>query len=84
MRNAAVLAGAALALVPFAGVLRTAPDTPPKIVNDGHGDYVYVSAGSFHMGDNFGDGEARERPAHIVDLDAFYIGKFEITNKEWR
>jgi len=36
------------------------------------------------MGDNFGDGEARERPAHIVDLDAFYIGKFEVTNKEWK
>ena len=77
-------AGAALALVPFAGRWRTAPDTPPKIVNDGHGDYVYVPAGSFHMGDNFGDGEARERPAHIVDLDAFYIGKFEMTNKEWK
>jgi formylglycine-generating enzyme required for sulfatase activity len=36
------------------------------------------------MGDNFGDGEARERPPHIVDLDAFYIGKFEMSNKEWK
>ena len=57
---------------------------PPAVVNDGHGDYVYVPAGSFHMGDNFGDGEARERPAHVVDLDAFYIGKYEMTNAEWR
>ena len=53
-------------------------------VNDGYGDYVYVPAGSFRMGDNFGDGEARERPVHVVELDAFYIGKYEITNGEWR
>jgi formylglycine-generating enzyme required for sulfatase activity len=54
------------------------------VVNDGYGDYVLVSAGAFHMGDNFGDGESRERPVHTVDLDAFYIGKYEISNGEWR
>ena len=32
----------------------------------------------------FGDGESRERPVHTVDLDAFYIGKFEMTNGEWK
>jgi formylglycine-generating enzyme required for sulfatase activity len=53
-------------------------------VNDGYGDYVFVPAGAFKMGDNFGDGESRERPVHTVDLDAFYIGKYEITNGEWR
>ncbi len=36
------------------------------------------------MGDNFGDGESRERPVHVVDVDAFYIGKFEVTNADWR
>jgi formylglycine-generating enzyme required for sulfatase activity len=56
----------------------------PKVVNDGYGDYLLVPAGSFKMGDNFGDGESRERPVHVVDLDAYYIGKFEITNGEWR
>ena len=56
----------------------------PPVVNDGYGDYVYVAAGAFKMGDNFGDGEARERPVHVVDLDAFYIGKYEITNAEFR
>src|SRR5436853_6711922 len=84
MRNSAWLGAAALALVPFVAVLRTAPASAPPVVNDGHGDYVYVPAGSFHMGDTFGDGEARERPAHVVDLDAFYIGKFEMTNGEWK
>ena len=56
----------------------------PKTVNDGHGDFVYVPAGAFKMGDNFGDGEPRELPVHTVELDAFYIGKYEVTNGEWK
>jgi formylglycine-generating enzyme required for sulfatase activity len=56
----------------------------PKSVNDGYGDYMLVPAGSFKMGDNIGDGESRERPVHTVDIDAFYVGKYEITNGEWR
>ena len=57
---------------------------PPAVINDGHGDYVYVPAGAFQMGDNFGDGESRERPVHTVELDGFYIGKYEVTNAEWK
>ncbi len=45
---------------------------------------MLVPAGAFQMGDTFGDGEPRERPAHKVELDAFYIGKYEVTNGEWR
>ena len=56
----------------------------PKPVNDGYGDFVYVPAGPFKMGDNFGDGEARERPVHAVHVDAFYIGKYEVTNGDWK
>ena len=55
-----------------------------KTINDGFGDLVSVPAGAFKMGDNFGDGESRERPVHTVTLDAYYIGKFEITNADWR
>ena len=56
----------------------------PKTVNDGYGDFLLVPAGPFKMGDNFGDGESRERPVHLVDLDAFYIAKFEVTNGDWK
>lgn len=56
----------------------------PPVANDGYGDLVIVPSGAFKMGDNFGDGESRERPVHTVELDAFYIGKFEVTNAEWR
>ena len=36
------------------------------------------------MGDNFADGDPRERPVHPVELDAFYIAKYEMTNGEWK
>lgn len=58
--------------------------TDPKTVDDGFGPLVLVPAGSFPMGDNFGDGESRERPVHTVHVDAFYIAKFEVTNAQWR
>ena len=56
----------------------------PATMDDGYGELVLVPAGPFRMGDNFGDGEARERPAHMVELDAYYIGKYEVTNAQWR
>jgi formylglycine-generating enzyme required for sulfatase activity len=78
--------GGTLGLLLAGGVvaLMSAPAGPPAVVNDGHGDFVYVPAGAFKMGDNFGDGESRERPVHSVELDAFYIAKYEMTNGEWR
>jgi len=72
-----------LLLAPVA-LLLPAPATAPAVVNDGHGDFLLVPAGSFRMGDNFGDGLPRERPVHVVELDAFYIAKFEMTNGEWK
>src|SRR5579871_3498814 len=69
-------------VVPIAVLaMRPAANGP---VSDGYGDYVYVPAGPFRMGDNFGDGDSRERPVHVVELDAFYIAKFEMTNGEWK
>jgi iron(II)-dependent oxidoreductase len=35
------------------------------------------------MGDDRGC-LARDEPAHVVDLDAYYIAKFEVTNREWK
>ncbi len=56
----------------------------PQTADDGYGELAYVPAGAFRMGDNFGDGEPRERPVHQVELDAYYIGKFVVTNAQWR
>jgi formylglycine-generating enzyme required for sulfatase activity len=77
-------AAGALFLLWVSGGSRPTSASPPAVVNDGHGDYVYVPAGAFRMGDNFGDGESRERPVHVVELDAFYIAKYEMTNGEWK
>ena len=61
-----------------------ASPAPKGSVNDGYGDYVVVPAGSFKMGDGSNEGLARERPVHLVNLDAYYIAKFEVTNREWK
>jgi len=55
----------------------------PKTCNDGYGDYVIVPAGTFLMGDNFAEGDADEIPVHTVYLDAYYIGKYKVTNLEY-
>jgi formylglycine-generating enzyme required for sulfatase activity len=42
---------------------------------------VYVPAGSFMMGAENADDEM---PVHEVSLDSFYVGKYEITQRQWR
>jgi formylglycine-generating enzyme required for sulfatase activity len=74
----------AVAAVGTLFVVLAASAQPAKVVSDGHGDYVYVPAGAFRMGDASGDGDSRERPVHVVELDAFYIARFEMTNGEWK
>ena len=80
-----VLTVAALGASMLAGQPRLAAQaSPAKTVDDGYGVFVYVPAGAFTMGDTFGDGDGRERPVHTVEVDAFYIGRFEVTNAQWR
>jgi formylglycine-generating enzyme required for sulfatase activity len=52
--------------------------------NRGNGttEMVFVQGGSFKMGSN--DGDSDEKPVHSVAVDAFYIGKYEVTQKEWK
>lgn len=45
-------------------------------------DMVFVQGGSFKMGSVLGG--ADERPVHLVSLDDYYIGKFEVTQLQWR
>ncbi|MEO5823209.1 MAG: SUMF1/EgtB/PvdO family nonheme iron enzyme, partial [Vicinamibacteraceae bacterium] len=93
--RALVLAAAAIASAtvvtrpPSLGAQAAAAPARPaastgKTIDDGYGAFVHVPAGAFTMGDTFGDGDGRERPVHTVDVDAFYIGKFEVTNAQWR
>jgi formylglycine-generating enzyme required for sulfatase activity len=43
---------------------------------------VFVQGGTFQMGSN--DGEDYEKPVHTITLNSFYIGKYEVTQKQWR
>ena len=43
---------------------------------------VFVKGGTFQMGSD--NGESDEKPVHQVTLSDFLIGKFEVTQKQWR
>ncbi len=43
---------------------------------------VVIPAGRFEMGSN--DGGIDERPVHAVDVKGFAIGKYEVTQGQWR
>ena len=36
------------------------------------------------MGDTFGDGIANEQPVHEVDIDSFYLGRYQVTQAQWK
>jgi formylglycine-generating enzyme required for sulfatase activity len=42
---------------------------------------VLVEGGTFQMGSD--NGEDREKPAHRVTVGSFYMGKYEVTQREW-
>ena len=47
---------------------------------------IWVEGGTFTIGCTDGDctSDGREEPAHQVTVSGFYIGKYEITQKEWK
>jgi len=47
-------------------------------------EFVYVKGGCFQMGDTFGDGYSDEKPVHEVCVDSFYIGKYEVSQGQWK
>jgi len=50
--------------------------------NNGN-DMVLIPAGTFQMGDSFGEGEYDERPVHTVTLSSFYMSKYETSNSQY-
>ena len=47
----------------------------------GEFEMVFVQGGSFQMGSNESDDE---KPVHTVTVGDFYMGKYEVTQKQWR
>jgi formylglycine-generating enzyme required for sulfatase activity len=47
-------------------------------------EFVYVRPGCFDMGDSFADGELDEKPVHEVCIRDFNMGKYEVTQGQWK
>jgi sulfatase modifying factor 1 len=47
-------------------------------------EFVLVKGGCYPMGDTFGDGEDGEKPIHNVCVKDFYLGKYEVTQGQWK
>lgn len=47
-------------------------------------EFIRVPGGCFIMGDTYGDGQGDEKPLHEVCVDSFWMGKFEVTNSQYR
>ena len=47
-------------------------------------EFVSVKGGCFEMGDSVGDGDTNERPVHQVCVSDFAIGKYEVTNGQFK
>jgi formylglycine-generating enzyme required for sulfatase activity len=50
----------------------------------GYPNMTYIPGGEFEMGDHFApEGYEDELPVHAVLVDAFFMGRFEITNQQY-
>lgn len=47
-------------------------------------DMVYVEGGEFIMGSDEEDADTDESPMRTVQMESFYIGRYEITQKQWK
>ena len=58
-------------------------NTPPSITRnfDFEPEMVFVKGGTFQMGSNDYD---NEKPIHDVTLNDYYIGKYELTQAQWK
>ena len=47
-------------------------------------EFIYVQGETFQRGDLFDEGKSNEKPIHDVKLDNFYIGKYPVTQGQWK
>jgi len=64
-------------------ILGEEPDTYDPNYNPDIGAMVFVKGGTFTMGCTDGECGKHETPTHQVTLTDYYIGKYEVTQKEW-
>ncbi len=47
-------------------------------------EFVFVKGGRYEMGDTFGDGYDNEKPVHEICVDDFWMGRYEVTEGQWK
>ena len=47
-------------------------------------DMVAIPRGQFLMGSPEGEGRSNEKPQHPVNVPSFFMGKYQVTQKQWR
>lgn len=70
-----------------APVTTAMPEKPgvfPQEQCTGCPEMVFVKGGAFDMGYDGEGGNSNEKPVHRVTLPDFYLGKYEVTQAEWR
>jgi len=66
-------------------IVKENPKIKPKtIINEYAHEMIFVKGGTFQMGDEYGDLNNDCIPIHQVTVDNFYIGKYEVTQKQWK
>ncbi len=62
------------------------PSDKDKVLERPIGKYemIFIKGGCFEMGDMFGEERPDEKPVHEVCVDDFYLGKYELTQGEWK
>jgi formylglycine-generating enzyme required for sulfatase activity len=83
IESAVIAALTAIAPSPTPLPVPTEPPTPtpePFITETG-ARMLYMPGGIFSMGND--EGEADERPAHLINLDAYHIDETEVTNGQY-
>ena len=53
-----------------------------SVLTSNEPEMVFIHGGTFQMGDIFNE-DFGSKPVHTVTLDSFYIGKYEVTQKQW-
>jgi len=72
-----------LLFMAIAAVTLMAGDCTPQEAPFPQPEMVSVTGGPFLMGSTVATDPPEEQPAHIVTLDSYSIGKYQVTQKEW-
>jgi formylglycine-generating enzyme required for sulfatase activity len=54
-----------------------------EIIDEINRNMVFIRKGGYLMGDKYGEGYEDEKPLHYVEISAFYLNKFAVTQLQW-